>query len=309
MSSACIGVVVCAADKLNRYFPPPNDPTWVPTEPPFTPDDQYLVDAIRQLGHSVVPVVWGTRIDQRQQVNRPDVLVIRSPWDYTESPSRFKAFAQWIREVWQAGIRLENHVAWLEWLLDKHYLADLASQGVPVVPSTFVAAGASADLGQCYQTMGPLVVKPCVSASGDNVSRLQTLEAALAFQPAFDALVAVQAMMIQPYLAEIESSGEWSMVFVDGQYSHAIHKQPAAGEFLVQAERGGRVSFKTPPVSVQQLGAQVMQGLLNCLPLAAPSPKTLPLYMRIDVIETQAWGPVISECEGVEPELFFRAKP
>jgi hypothetical protein len=31
-----------------------------------------------------------------------------------------------------------------------------------------------------------------------------------------------------------------------------------------------------------------------------------PLYLRIDVIES-ATGPMISECEGVEPELFFRA--
>ncbi len=35
---------------------------------------------------------------------------------------------------------------------------------------------------------------------------------------------------------------------------------------------------------------------------------TLPLHLRIDVIETVTGG-LVSECEGVEPELFFRARP
>ncbi len=35
---------------------------------------------------------------------------------------------------------------------------------------------------------------------------------------------------------------------------------------------------------------------------------TLPLHLRIDVIETVTGG-LVSEREGVEPELFFRARP
>jgi len=31
-------------------------------------------------------------------------------------------------------------------------------------------------------------------------------------------------------------------------------------------------------------------------------------FQRIDVIET-AGGAILSECEGIEPELFFRARP
>ena len=33
----------------------------------------------------------------------------------------------------------------------------------------------------------------------------------------------------------------------------------------------------------------------------------MPLYLRIDITETAA-GALLSECEGVEPELFFRAR-
>ena len=39
-----------------------------------------------------------------------------------------------------------------------------------------------------------------------------------------------------------------------------------------------------------------------------PSGEPPPLYLRIDILQT-ADGPRVSECEGVEPELFFRARP
>jgi hypothetical protein len=38
-----IGIVTCGAEKLADYFPTAAEPDFVPTEPPFTPDDQLLV--------------------------------------------------------------------------------------------------------------------------------------------------------------------------------------------------------------------------------------------------------------------------
>lgn len=38
-----IGLVTCGAEKLADYFPTAAEPDFVPTEPPFTPDDQLLV--------------------------------------------------------------------------------------------------------------------------------------------------------------------------------------------------------------------------------------------------------------------------
>ena len=38
----------------------------------------------------------------------------------------------------------------------------------------------------------------------------------------------------------ILSDGEYSLFFFDGQFSHAIVKRPAAGDFRVQEQFGGR---------------------------------------------------------------------
>ena len=122
-------------------------------------------------------------------------------------------------------------------------------------------------------------------------------------------------MMIQPYLHEIEQQGEWSLVYINGQYSHAIHKRPAHGEFLVHAERGGSLVFDEPTKPIRDVADSLMERLHQAYEYhmlttqTKDCPQHLPLYLRVDLIETDKWRSVISECEGVEPELFFRANP
>jgi hypothetical protein len=80
---------------------------------------------------------------------------------------------------------------------------------------------------------------------------------------------------------------------------------------LVQAEKGGALSFSNPPESVLRLGEIALQRLSSAFQVGSPTNHSLtspPLYLRLDIIETAA-GPYLSECEGVEPELFMRAKP
>ena len=48
--------------------------------------------------------------------------------------------------------------------------------------------------------------------------------------------------MVQPYLPEIERSGEVSMIFFGGAFSHAISKRPQPGDFRVQPEYDGIIS-------------------------------------------------------------------
>jgi hypothetical protein len=97
-----------------------------------------------------------------------------------------------------------------------------------------------------------------------------------------------------------------------GTYSHAVHKRPAQGKILVHAEQGGSIRFAEPPAGVKALA--------DCVPTLLPEAFALqqgriskgirfpPLYLRVDIIESNL-RPLLSECEGVEPELFFRARP
>ncbi len=104
-------------------------------------------------------------------------------------------------------------------------------------------------------------------------------------------------MMIQQYVEEIESDGEWSLVYFGGTFSHAIRKRPSAGDFRVQVELGGTAEAAVPPDRVRAVADALMAAL-----------STTPVIARVDLIATRA-GVLLMELELIEPELFLSFAP
>lgn len=77
---------------------------------------------------------------------------------------------------------------------------------------------------------------------------------------------------------------------------------------MVYAERGGSLRCADPPTVVRELGDRTAAAVPRAFAHRGDRACRLPLYLRFDVIET-ATGGLLSECEEVEPELFFRARP
>lgn len=301
-----IGIVTCGAEKLADYFPTAAEPELVPTEPPFTPDDQLLVDELRRRGHQVSAVVWG--VDASRLSGRLDRLIVRSPWDYMDSDELRRGFLHWLETLAVTGMVVENELPVMLWLMDKRYLLDFAAVGVPIVPTKLIPIGESFDLAAFVGQHTAAVIKPAVSAAGAGLEFLPDRQAARMFQREFSGRCQRGAHLVQPFLPEIITNGEWSLVYFRGEYSHGVHKLPARGQIMVHAERGGSLRFAEPPAVVRQLGDQAAAAVPYAFANRGGSSCRMPLYLRIDVLET-ATGGLLSECEGVEPELFFRARP
>jgi hypothetical protein len=79
------------------------------------------------------------------------------------------------------------------------------------------------------------------------------------------------------------------------------------GQIMVHAERGGSLRFADPPAVVRELGDRAAAAVPRAFAHRGGRTCRMPLYLRIDVIKT-ATGAELSECEGVEPERFFRAQ-
>ncbi len=303
-----IGFVTSAPETLAAYFPTRAEPDFLPTESPFTPDDQIAVEELRRRGHAVSPVIWGD--DAASLRGRFDRLIVRSPWDYMDTPAKRAAFVAWIADLDRAGIVVENAPVVLAWLLDKRYLLDLEAVGVSIVPTRYAPPASGFVLTDCYR--GPLVVKPAIAAAGAGLVYLETPQAVADFQAEFTQRNREQAYLVQPLLPEIRTAGEWSLVSLGGVYSHAIQKVPGAGSILCHAEQGGSLRFAAAPPRVQAAADETIERLKLAFeqrhPQDADRARFPLLYLRIDVIESSA-GVLVSECEGVEPELFFRARP
>jgi glutathione synthase/RimK-type ligase-like ATP-grasp enzyme len=256
--------------------------------PDLTPDDRLAADALAARGHDVRPVVWtDTSIDRTAF----DALVLRSCWDYHRQPDAFRG---WLAAIDAEGVPLHNSAAQAGWNMDKRYLRDLGQRGVSIVPTMWLEPHDPRALAEVRRATGwtDLIVKPAVSATA---WRLHRVSAERDDWPEdLAATLTTDVYLVQPFVAAI-AEGEWSMVFFDGCFSHAVLKRPRADDFRVQEEYGGRAEVSTPP---RRLVEQA-QHILDVLP-------ERPLYARVDGVGTEA-GFLLLELELLEPVLFFAA--
>ena len=144
-------------------------------------------------------------------------------WDYAAEP---EAFRQWLEQAEQAGQRFINPPELMAWNMEKTYLCDLAARGAQVIPSVFVPPQ-KAELADILNRQGWMeaVIKPAFGQSGKGVVKVcaEVLDVDMADYP--------QGMIVQPYIREIETAGETSLVFFNGAFSHAVRRQPPQGEW------------------------------------------------------------------------------
>lgn len=252
-----------------------------------TSDDDRLITALTSLGLSVDLVAWDDPLVVWRDYR---LIVVRSTWNYSTQRDRF------VRWAYRASRKtvLWNPARTLVWNTDKRYLRDLERAGLPIVPTRWLSKGRRCDLRQVMDQEGwdRVVVKPVVSAGARNTFIVRPRSTGPG-QHRLSALLRTRAMMVQPYLASVETAGERSLVFIDGRFSHAIRK--------VAVLTGGKQSYEIPSVRVTP--AQL--GLARRTLAACPEPT---LYARVDLIRDDHGAWRIGEVELTEPFLFLGSR-
>jgi glutathione synthase/RimK-type ligase-like ATP-grasp enzyme len=218
-----------------------------------------------------------------------DAVVLRSNWEYHLDPEGFRT---WLDGLERTGTRIWNPPDLVRWNLSKRYLLALREAGVPIVPTVFLEAGDRVEAVMARHRWGVAVLKPEFGASAHDtrlVTEAATAEAQTADMP--------RPVMMQPFVEEIQSRGEWSLIYIDSVFTHAVLKRPAPGDFRVQPRLGGTVAAAAPPDAALAVAGAALRAL----------PRTS-LYARIDVVETRT-GFQVMEVEVNEPGLFFPHAP
>ena len=252
------------------------------------PDDLLLVTALEEMGITAVPAVW-SRADV--DWSSFDALVMRSPWDYFERAAEFR---RWLDERIASGVLMCNSPEILDWNFDKRYLQDLARKGVEVVPTICIARQEKADIAALARARGwnEIVVKPTVGGGGYRVYRF-SLDDLPRYTNAIAQTLLDRGVLVQPFLPEIMTGGELSLLFFDGVYSHAVCKRPRAGDYRVQFQFGGTDE------SVE-VGAALVAEARVCI-AHAPA---LPVYARVDGVVKDGKF-LLMELEVFEPLMFL----
>ncbi|MGJ7902734.1 ATP-grasp domain-containing protein [Lysobacter sp. 1R34A] len=258
----------------------------------FHPDDAGLVDALR--GHGIEPVacVWN---DPDVDWTRFDAVLVRTTWDYFR---HYDEFLAWYDHIEGLGLPIANELPLLRWNSNKRYLLELAAHGVAIIPTVSARGDALAE-AVAAMTGQDVVIKPTVSGGAWHTMRGRVGEAA--FAELLAALPRDLDYLVQPFMPEIVAEGEWSLMFFDGRYSHAVLKKPSAGDYRVQTDFGGSASLTEPSPAI-------LAAARHALEAVAALGYRDQAYVRVDGVMT-ADGFRLMELEFIEPFLHFAAYP
>ena len=251
-------------------------------------DDDHALQPFRAAGIAVSTVSWRAPDCAWDDF---DLVIVRSTWDYPLDLARFFAV---LADIDASRARLANPLAVLRWNANKRYLIELAADGVACVPTLFGATLTDAGLAQLQQHFGERrwIIKPQVGANAGDTFVMDA-------RGTHDALAldrfAARGWLAQPFVDAVCADGEYSLIFFDDAFSHAIRKTPAANDFRVQEEHGGLIRRHDPSAELLAAGQRALRAVPGrCL------------YARVDLVRGNDAHWQVMEIELIEPSLYLR---
>ena len=245
---------------------------------------------MRSLGWTIDMVPWrsaGVAWDAY------DAVYINTPWDYPDDP---QAFLSLLETIDRSDAVLVNDIALVRWTIPKTYLRDLESRGAAIVPSLWYDAFDAAMLPGFFDTYQAerIIVKPVVSTNAHNTFLLERPVPASVVKK-IEEVFARRPFVVQPFIENVQSEGEYSLFFFSREFSHAILKTPKDEDFRVQEEHGARINAWEPESALLETAAEVLE-------LVEP----VPVYARCDFIRGPDGRFLLMELEVIEPSLYLR---
>lgn len=253
-------------------------------EPLLTDSELLLPQAFRDSGIEAVAAPWDGNLDWSQF----STIILRACWNYHLKKNEF---LQWLDDRSSEGIKIWNPIETIRWNTDKHYLLDLEKKGVKIIPSILWEPTQAVNLVDIIndQDWKEAIVKPTVGASAFQVKKFNA-------SSVFDVeeqLNRDQSWLVQQFRPEVNTEGEYSLIFFDREYSHAVIKNPKDGDFRTQPHYGGTEREIDPPHKVIQQATELLHKVNGEL-----------LYARVDGLLLEGDFHLM-ELELAEPYLFL----
>lgn len=233
-------------------------------------------------------VIWD---DPQESWRECSEIVIRTTWNYSY---HLPEFLSWIEHVERAGIRLHNSTEIVRWNCDKKYMRELAARGVSIPETHWILRGTlTQELLESLVTK-PCVIKPTVSGGAKDTYRISP-ESIREVAEQLKQVATEKDLMLQAFIPEITNPGEYSLIFFRNEFSHAVLKTPAAGDYRVQSKFGGLYQG----VEVSSGAIEQARFVLEQIPF-----EEVPLYARVDGVLRDGQL-ILMELELIEPYLFL----
>lgn len=251
--------------------------------------DKLLIEPMNKLGWIAEEVSWR---NEKVDWNDYNAVIVRSTWDYQND---YEKFLKVLEKINNSSAHLENELELIKWNMNKNYLYDLESKGVRIV-NTIWEKSFNPDIAYEYferLNSEEIIIKPNISANADNTFRLSK-ENLNGHLHGIEKIFAKRDFMVQPFMQNIITEGEYSLFYFNGEFSHAVLKTPKEKDFRVQEEHGGIFKSITPSEEQKAIANNIVNKL-----------STIPLYARTDLVRTKDNDFALMELELIEPSLYF----
>ena len=255
-------------------------------------EDRVLQEALEEKGLTVDRRSWA---DSTYDWSQTRCAIFRTTWDYFHKGTQWNQFLNTISNQ----TRLINDLETVRWNMDKHYLGDLSTRGIHIPETLYLEAGESRSLKMLQIETGwqDMILKPCFAGTARHTYRLNP-ENLSKHESIFSDLIKNEAFMLQPFLRNVMTQGEISIMIIGGQFTHAVIKRAKSGDFRVQSDFGGSVQLYQPTQSEIEFAESAIS---QCDPL--------PSYARVDIVRDNDNKLALIELELIEPEMWFRLFP
>ncbi len=259
----------------------------------LTKDDRLVYKKLIYYGIDVEPIVWDSK---DTAWNHFHAVFIRSCWDYH---LKYDQFFSWLERLERENVTVLNSPELLKWNSNKSYMLDLQEKGIDIVPTILVEQTQTKSLEELLQDNDwkEAVVKPAISSNALE-TWLTNPQTRQDDQKRFEEMLSKHnQILIQKFVQEIKTKGEWSFVFFDKEFSHSVLKKPKESDFRVQEDFGGVTFGKRPPSFLLKEAEKVIEKIEGeCL------------YARVDGIEVDK-NLTLMELELIEPSLYLDRHP
>lgn len=251
-------------------------------------EDKLLSEILTELGISHEIQAWS---DPKVDWSQFSHLLVKSPWDYFDY---YAEFLIWIDKIEALGIPVLNDLKTIRWNSSKEYLLEIEAKGFPTIAGMILKKGNKPSLAEIQEKVksDTLVIKPLVSGGAKNTLKIPVKEWA-DYEEKVAQLVKEEDFLAQPFVPEVAEVGEYSLIFFNQQFSHAVLKTPAKSDFRVQHYFGGTIQEIHPEAHL----------LESCQKLIDAFGKGT-LYGRVDGVQIDGVFHLM-ELELIEPYLFL----
>ncbi len=249
--------------------------------------------AILAKHHNVAVELVSWLDEPSKNLSEFDLIVVNGVDGYHQ---HFVKFNSWLVSLEPVATKVFNPLPAIRWNMDKTYLQEIDRFDFSIPETIWVKQNQQIPFAELLQkNWRKAIFKPTISAGSANtfVFALKDLEKQ---KPDFSQVLQHSGLIIQEFMEDEISRGEFSFLFFDKKFSHAVLKVPGKNDFRAGIRQGAVVSAIDITSSEVKYLLEFSQKIVDSLPFDL-------LYARVDLLSAKE-KILVMEIELIEPLLY-----